>query len=144
MQPPGGHPPYGQPPPGQPQQPYGQPQQPYGQSQQPYGPPQQPYGPPQQPYGQPQPHGAQAPLPLRKRIDLAVRASLFLLTIILALIVGFATDLGHEIDMIQAGGPGGLYSPKLTMLILIVICAIPCTLLYVPLRFLLINRLPDR
>jgi hypothetical protein len=130
MQPPGGQPPYGQPP----QQPYGQPQQPVGQA------PSQLHGQLQPPYGQPH----QQVLSIRRRIDLAVRACLFLLTIVLALVVGLATDLGHEIDMMQAGGPGGMYSPKLTMLILIVICGIPCALLYMPIRFLLINRLPDR
>src|SRR4051794_30092674 len=90
------------------------------------------------------PSGNQSPvLSKRKRADLASRGILFLVAVGAALVLAFGTDLGDAINDLQAGGSGGLYSPKLTMLILMLICAVPATLIYFMVKVLLINRLPD-
>jgi hypothetical protein len=81
---------------------------------------------------------------MRRHIDITARGFLFLVTVAIALILGFATDLGHQIDLWQAGGPGGLYSPKLTFMVLLLISAAPTVLIYFVLKFLVIKRLPDR
>ena len=69
-------------------------------------------------------------LPMRKRIDLAARGLLFFVTLGLAFVLALATPPGHAIDMLQGGGPGGMYSPKLTFLVVLIIAAVPMVIVY--------------
>ena len=50
----------------------------------------------------------------------AVRGLFFILAVLVALILALATPLGELLDELQAGLLDGWYSPKLTMLLVVV------------------------
>lgn len=56
---------------------------------------------------------------LKKNMTTAVRGLFFILAVIVALILALATPLGGFIDNLQAQVMGGWYSPKLTMLLVV-------------------------
>ena len=76
-----------------------------------------------------------------RRAHLAAVAILFLLGVLVALVLAFATSLGHRIDAAQASVMGGFYHPKLTMLLVMLIVAVPMAPLYFPLRAVLLRRI---